>query len=224
MKKDAEQVGIWGCKGSGKTTRQKEMIEGRKRVIVLDPMDNFGGKGYRRVTSIPAMRAAIQAGWYNGFHLVIPTGHHEAQCLVFMRKLVPVLFLVQKPYYEGKRFMVGHEITLVIDEAHKFFPNRTMTPEQQEPLEDIIALGRHYGIEMLAASQRTANVWTDYRGNCDKQYFFAQGDHTDIASALKSIGTEHRAALMDLRAHEYLLKSRSAGSKVVKGRNIAKFR
>lgn len=211
-------IGCWGGRGSGKTTRQIELIEKRDRVIVLDPMKSFAGKGFRRVNSLRDLYKAMKAGWGSGFRLILSTPSSEAGCIEIMRKLSRDLFLIQKPYFD---FKDSRKITLVLDEAHKFFPNRRMTPEEQEPLEDIIALGRHYGIEMISASQRLAKVWTEYRGNCSQHYFFMQGDHSDFSAVLAIIGTEHKAALRGLNVHEYLHKSQGLGIK--KGRNQAKF-
>lgn len=218
MKKDAEVIGIWGCRGSGKTTRQIELMAGRDRVIVLDPIGSFKARGYKTVRSLPALYREIKAGWNSGFCLILRTPSAEADCLRVMRELSAALFLIQKPYYQGRD---RRKIAVVIDEAHKFFPNRKMTPAEQEPLENIIALGRHYGIEMIAASQRLAKVWTEYRGNCSQHYFFMQGDHTDFSAVLAIIGGGHRDALRSLKTHEYLHKGQ--GFNITRGRNAAKF-
>lgn len=219
MKKDAEVILCTGMRGSGKTTRQMELAKGRDRVIVLDPLNSFKAKGFVRVRNLTEMYRLIKKGWGGGFKIVLSTGASEEACIKIMQKLARDLFLIQKPYYQEKD---SRKITLMIDEAHKFFPNRRLTPEEQEPLENIICLGRHYGIEMIAATQRTAKMWTEYRGNCSQQYFFMQGDHTDFQAVLSTIGTEHRAALRELKPHEYLHKG--PGWNIVKGRNAAKFR
>lgn len=219
MKKDAEIIGIWGCRGSGKTTRQIELMEGRDRVIVLDPLNSFKAKGFTRVRSLNALYKAMRAGWSTGFKLILSTGSSEEQCLAVMRQLSIDLFTIQKFYYAEKD---SRKITLVLDEAHKFFPNRRMTPAEQEPLENIICLGRHYGIEMLAASQRLAKVWTEYRGNCSQHYFFMQGDHTDISAVLSIIGADRRDELRGLQTHEYMHKGQ--GWNITKGRNKARFK
>jgi DNA helicase HerA-like ATPase len=219
VNKDAEIILVTGGRGSGKTTRQIELTRGHDRVIVLDPIGSYKAQGFRTVRTLKEVYKAIKAGWHTGFKLILRTPSDEAGCIAVMKELAAALFIIQKPYYSGRD---KRKIMLVIDEAHKFFPNRRMAPIEQEPLENIIALGRHYGIEMIAASQRIAKVWTEYRGNCSQSYFFMQGDHTDFSAVLSIIGNEHREALRGLKVHEYLHKGQ--GLNVAKGRNAAKFR
>ncbi|PZO86539.1 MAG: hypothetical protein DI626_06280 [Micavibrio aeruginosavorus] len=216
--KDAEIIMISGGRGSGKTTRQIELIAVRDRVIVLDPTGSFTAKGYKHVRSLQAVYTEVKKGWKNGFKIVLATPSGEGACIELMQQLSRALFLIQTPYYQ---FKDKRKITLVLDEAHKFFPNRRLTPAEQEPLEDIIALGRHYGIEMIAATQRLAKMWTEYRGNASQSYFFMQGDHSDFGAVLATIGTAHKDALRSLKVHEYLYKGQ--GLSVTKGKNAAKF-
>lgn len=210
---------ISGGRGSGKTTRQIELVAERDRVVMLDPVGSFRAKGFTTVRSLRALYGEIKAGWNAGFRVIVRTPSSEAACVAVMQELSRALFAIQKPYYHGRD---RRKITLVLDEAHKFFPNRRMTPAEQEPLEDIIALGRHYGIEMIAATQRIAKMWTEYRGNAGQSYFFMQGDHSDYAAVLSIIGTEHREALRGLKVHEYLHKGQ--GLDIGKGRNKANFK
>lgn len=222
MKKDAGQIGVWGCRGSGKTTRQRELVEGRARIIVLDPMEQFRGFG-RRCTNLKTVLHEIAAGWESGFKVVIPTGFDKAKCLEFIRHFVPVLFAVQQPYADNRRGMSEREITLVIDEADLFFPNKSAEADVQAAIDNLCRRGRHYGIETIAASQRLAQVSTTFRGNCTEHYFFAQSDHTDIQAATSILGPDYKKPLMGLKAHDYLHKSMSAGIAVEKGRNRSKF-
>lgn len=216
--KDAELINIAGGRGSGKTTRLIELMKGRDRVIVLDPTASFKAPGFKRVASLKAVYAEIKKGWNTGFKIILSCPANEGGCIAIMQQMKRALFLIQQPYY---KFQDKRKITLVMDEGHKFFPNRKMTPAEQEPLEDIIALGRHYGIEMMLASQRLAKVWTEYRGNCSQHYFFMQGDKSDYNAVLSVIGNEHKAALQNLKVHEFLHKSQGMGIKP--GRNKAKF-
>ena len=213
MGKDAELINISGARGSGKTTRQIELIDGLDRVIVLDPIGTFKAAGFTKVGSLPSMYRKIKEGWHSGFRIYFHTPPSQIACTEIMKRLSRDLFKIQKPYYEDRD---DRKITLVIDEAHKFFPNRQMSPEDQEPLEDIIALGRHYGIEMIAATQRLAKLWTEYRGNSTQAYYFMQGSSADYNAVLSMIGNEHREALRELNVHDYL---HGRGMDVNKSRN-----
>lgn len=220
MQKDAEIIGIWGGRGSGKTTRQKEMIDGKRRIIVLDPMEDFKLYGAVYCKKPSAVYRAVRAGWTKGFKIVLRPGHSEERCTAALAELTKGLFAIQQPYKNNMGFMKNREITLCIDEAHKFFPNPPHG-EVKEPLNDLIALGRHYGIEMIGASQRLAKVWTEFRGNCSQHYFFRQGDFNDIQTAIKMIGPENKGQLKDLATHEYLHKGH--GMNITPGRNAARF-
>lgn len=224
MRKDAGQILISGCRGSGKTTRQRELIEGRARVIALDPMDSGFKRGFKRCTSKAQLIAGIKDGWASGFKLQVPTGIERSACLAFIAEFVPLLFAVQEPYNTARRDMTGKEITLVVDEADLFFPSDRQAPAVQAAIDNITRRGRHYGIETVAATQRLAQVSTTYRGNCTEHYFFAQADHTDIDAALKILGREQRKALTALKPHCYLHKSMTVGGSVTLGKNRMNFR
>lgn len=224
MKRDAGRIGIWGCSGSGKTTRQKELIETRRRVIALDPKTTTFTRGFRSCRSTADLFRAIKAGWHTGYKIQVPTGLEAKVCQAYLEQIVRGLFIVQDPYIRGQRGMVGKEITLVIDEADLFFPNKGAPEAVQAQIDNLTRRGREWGIEVIAASQRLAQVNTTFRGNCTEHYFFAQQDHTDIDAVLSNIGRQHRAALASLRVHEYLHKSMEIGGEIKKGRNRANFR
>lgn len=45
FKKDAKIIGVWGGRGSGKSTCVKEMTAKNNRVIVIDPIGDYEGAG-----------------------------------------------------------------------------------------------------------------------------------------------------------------------------------
>lgn len=223
MKKDAKLIGIWGGRGTGKTTRQKELMrgaDGRGRpwgLIALDPMNEFTGMS--RVGSVRDVAGIMKDHWYKGFAVSLSTGHRENDCLKALRELVPLLFAAQGPYRRGEKS--AKEITLIVDEAHKFFPNRKFSPGEGDAEQDLIALGRHYGIEVIGASQRLAKVSTEFRGNCAEHYFFRQSDYNDTAAAAQFVGSQNKDRLMALKPHHYL--HFSAGQ-IREGKNACNFR
>jgi len=219
MIKDAEIIGVWGARGSGKTTRLIELLKKRDRVIVLDPINGFKAKGYKTVKSFNSLYKEIKKGWNSGFKIILKTSSREHDCLAVMAELRKSLWLIQKPYSQEKD---KRKITLCIDEAHKFIPNYHLPQAQKEPIEDIISLGRHYGIEIFGASQRIAKVWTEFRDNCSQHYFLMPGSSNNIKAMLSEIGNEHKKDLMSLKPHQFLHKGE--GLKITKGKNPPKRR
>ena len=223
MKKDAEIIGLWGGRGSGKTTWMRENLEKKNRVIVLDPMDDIKLKGFKRVRSLQAVYKLIKQQWNTGFKIILVTGHSDAKCQGIMVELNRALFQIMQPYKQSKKGMAGKEITLAIDEAHKFIPNPPHG-DLIEPLNDLIALGRHYGVEIIGASQRIVKVWTEFRGNAMHHYFFRQGDHNDIDTISSMIGRQNKEKLLNLQTHHYLHLNKLQGLNVIQGKNKADFR
>lgn len=67
MIKDAKIIGIWGRRGSGKSTRAKMLIKGNNRLVVYDPILEYGKEGCQVVNSIKNMLIAIKkrlAKWF----------------------------------------------------------------------------------------------------------------------------------------------------------------
>lgn len=226
MKRDAGRIGIWGCSGSGKSTRQSEMVATRRRVIALDPKGTSFNRGFKVCTSLRGKGGVydtVKKNWHKGFKIKINTGLDGDVCLAIIQEIVPALFLIQQPYIQGAAGMEGKEISLVIDEADLFFPNRSAARGAQVQIDHLTRRGREYGIEVIAASQRLAQVATTFRGNCTEHYFLAQGDHNDLDAVLSMIGRKYDAELRGLRAHEYLHKSMEIGGEIRKGKNTSKF-
>lgn len=223
MNPNAGRILITGCSGSGKSTRQNEMAAERKRIIALDPKGTSFRKGYKSCRSLAAVYQAVKDGWHTGFKIQIPTGLEIDNCLSIITQLVPALFTIQQPYLERQRGMADKKISLFVDEADLFFPNKFAEAAVQTQIDHLTRRGREYGIEVVAATQRIAQVATTLRGNCTELYILAQVDHNDISAILKMIGRDQAAALRNLKAHEYLHKSMEIGGSIRKGKNTSSF-
>ena len=221
MTKQAEQLGFWGVKGSGKTSKMIELMSNTNRQIYLDSMGNTHIKGATRLKTLRGVLTHIKKNWHKGYKIVIdvPNGNRKQACMDFMHEFIKVMFRVQKPYYNSKKGIAGFEIDLVIDEAHKFFPLHGLKDEYYLFCEDLFTLGRHYGLNILGGSQRLAQVNTAFRGNCTQQFFFAQGDHNDIEAVRKSTGLK-ADDIRDIKQFEFLHKSRAFGAEIKKGKTV----
>lgn len=216
MIKDAKIIGIWGGRGSGKSTRAKSMTRDCRRVIVVDPLADWGGRGSGFVTvdSLPKLYKHLRDNWGRGFRVVYLIG--QGNPVAELAALSKALFVIQRPYKDGKD---ARKITLVVDEMSISVPNRQLIGDERQFL-NLCNLGRHWGVEIIGISQRMAQVHMDFRGNTSEDYYFRLGDAVDSGRALQRIGREHKAALASLKTHEYLFFA--SGQGVIKGKNNLK--
>lgn len=209
---EAGRIAIYGGSGSGKTTRARMMIATRPRVVVMDPHDEYGDAGFRRVTNMRGVVQALKAGWASGFRVTyVPPPHREDEAL---HRLSVLLRMVQAPREETRI------VTLVAEELNMCFPNHNL-PKELYGFGELCSRGRHYGIELIGISQRIAEINTRFRGNTGTAtYYFRPDDHRDITTACQRLGPRWREALATLKTHEYL---RLCEGVVTRGRNRPPF-
>lgn len=200
MKKDAKIIGVWGGRGSGKSTRIKELTAQNKRLIVLDPIGDYAQeKDFTTYRSLKALYQGIKKNWNKGFRavLLVPRGQNPRLTL---ERLADGLFIIQKPYYEGRD---TRKITLVVEEMSLCYPEKTLGANERNFME-LINLGRHSGIEIIGASQRIAEVKKNFVGNAAEHYFFRMGAAIDYSAATQLTGREYMDQFKNLQTHEYL--------------------
>ncbi len=208
MIKNAYRLGVWGASGSGKSYKLEQIIKADKldRLIVLDPMGDWKYKrGYKSYKSLPALYKAIKKNWNKKFKFVLDVEDKDNTPLPeILQRISKDLRVIQEPYNQNKD---NKELTLVIDEMADFFPNRTLSKEEQE-FSKLCRKGRHYGVNIIGASQRIAEVHPSFRGNLSRNYFFRQDEAIDINRCLQSLGTQYKSDLIGLADYEYLLKEK----------------
>jgi hypothetical protein len=194
---DAGRIGIWGRSGSGKSSYVKAILNGRKRVLVFDPLDEYKKEGFKAIRhgpanlnasplkrhtgGIDAVRQAILEN-YKDFRLAyIPTAGHEPATL---SGICRILIAAQIPFLEGKQ---KAQITLVIEEMNLSFRNpQGLT--QCPAFAEICSRGRHFGIEVIGLSQRLSEVSMRFRGNTTEAIVFAQSTPTDHDAGAAALG------------------------------------
>lgn len=203
---DAIMTGVYGRRGQGKSTRVKEIIRPRGRVLVFDPMNEYGLEGFRRV-DWQRLPAALSAG---SFRLAyVPKRGHARQALDAICK-----HMLER--WEGRRG--GPHITLVIEEMSISFPSEKL-PDELWGMAAMCEQGRHAGIDVIGTTQRPARVSTIFRGNCEQTYIFGLSDWNDVGAVANMIGPEWKNKLRELPQHEYLLYR---DAKVTTGKNLLK--
>lgn len=214
--KDAKIIGVWGGRGSGKSTRVKELVYKNSRLIVFDPIGDWTSeRGFVGCADMKSLLTALKRRWNSGFRLVL-TAPRGVDPRSLLERLAMVLFRVQEPYFNGKD---TRKITLVVEEMALSYPERTLGQNERSFME-LCNLGRHSGIEIIGISQRIAEVKKNFVGNCAEHFFFRMGAAVDVQTAGQFMGSEHKQSLKNLKDHEFLNFSRGI---VTKGRNRARF-
>lgn len=203
----APVIGIWGMRGSGKTTRARELARTRARVVAFDPLQEWATfPGFRTCTTLRELLAALKRSWRQFRLAYVPApGQLPAQ----LHGVAAVLWQAQAPY------PACPPLTLVVDELDQTYPAHKL-PAQLDGMTTLVLRGRHRGVEVLGISQRPALVSLSFRGNCALQYVLPLAAQQDRAAVLALIGREHAAQLAQLAPHEWL--EASPGT-VRRGRN-----
>jgi len=212
FQKDAEHIGIWGRTKSGKSTRAREIIKGKKRLIVFDGMDEYGELAPIKVETVAELRKAILNGWSSGFRIryCFDSEDDDVDPVAELENVAKCLKQVQKPY---KQFKDNRKITFLVEEMAECFPN---VRRDYSIFGSLCHRGRHYGIELVGVSQRLATVSTVFQGCTSEDYFFAPRAAVDVDAAVKLIGKEQRTALKNLTNHNYFVFK---GGDLKKGKN-----
>lgn len=212
MKKDAKIVGVWGGRGSGKSTRIKELTAKNDRLIVLDPIGDYAqGGNFTSYKTLRGLYQGIKRNWNKGFRAVLTVQRGDNPAAV-LEQLSDGLFTIQKPYYTGQD---SRKITLVVEEMALCYPEKTLAKGERNFM-DLINLGRHSGVEIIGASQRIAEVKKNFVGNAAEHYFFRMGAAVDYEAVARMTGREHMQTLKTLQTHEYLHFEQG---KISKGKN-----
>lgn len=199
FKKDAKIIGVWGGRGSGKSTCVKEMTAKNNRVIVIDPIGDYEGAGFVSYRTFRGLYNALKRQWQSGFRCVLDVSHSddpEGQLLMLSQDLLKI----QKPYFE---FQDNRKITLIVEEMSILSPNVTKGKNEKSFMK-LNNLGRHYGIEIIGVSQRPAEVSPTFRGNCAEHYFFRLSDQIDFSNVARIVGPKNVDKIRALKTHEYI--------------------
>ncbi len=199
---NAGRMGVWGASGSGKSSYVKRHIKARKRLVIFDPLEEYGPElRIRSVThsardSLDQVRQAMIDDW-QGFRVAyVPPSGKEPAALSALCKL---LMAAQQPFKDGKS-KAG--ITLVVEEMNMSFP--VSGGAQKCPgFADVCSRGRHYGIEVIGVSQRIAEVATRFRSNNDETVVLRQKGPRDLDAAANELGTT-KDVVARLKNLEYL--------------------
>lgn len=207
---NAGRIGVWGRSGSGKSSYVKDKLRGTRRVVVFDPLGEYGAEGFRvvehRRSGLDMVRMEMAANW-SGFRIAyVPPGGREAAALSGLSRL---LMAAQEPFRTTGR---GAKMSLVVEEMNLSFKVNGGA-DKAAGFAEICSRGRHYGIEVIGISQRIAEVSTRFRGNCTETVVFPQKGARDLNAAAAELGVD----VIEVRALQNLSYLHERGGTVTEG-------
>ena len=157
---------VYGETGSGKSTAAKALLRARRHVVAIDPMGEYGGKGWSVCTTRGGVARAIaeRIGQGRSLKVAYQCGGAYATEAAWVAAGV---WNLQRNWRHG-----GPIITLVMEEANAYYPAIGLQRPEARIFDEIVLRGRHRGIEILAVTQRPAGVSTQLRGNAGEIWAF----------------------------------------------------
>ena len=179
-----------------------------RRVIFFDPLGDFTD-GAKLFVNYDNLVKFLLSNWTTGFRISYrPEFGNEVAELDRLSKMLVLLQYGYGRVHWGK-------LTLVVDELDEGFPSGITQKNPKHGFAYLCKRGRHFGINLIGCSQRTAQVDVCFRGNLTGLYLFRHVDPIDTEKALQMLGREYAADFRNLNDREYIYKS-GALQKIVK--------
>ena len=202
MTKDASVTGVYGRRGSGKTTWLERELKPCRRLIAVTPIvDDFTGRTYQHVATMGELVTVLRHRWNGraGFRIVYRPEIEDDAMVERLHTLSKIVRKVQQPYAERRD---SRQITLAVDELNLAYPHSP--PRGLDAFTWSVLQGRHWGVNVYGATQRPTDVNPKFRGNCDRVICFPLADDRSIKAVTDVAGSRHKEALQALENHRYL--------------------
>lgn len=194
MEKQRDVVMICGKTGTGKSYHMRKMLEGRRRVIVFDTMNEYSLISWRSVTItdphdlIDYLRRSPAA-----FRIVYnPPNPYEIMRTESGRKINGFDLFCEICF-------CTHNVTIAIEELAEW----TKPQHCPDGLIKLARLGRHKGLSIFANSQRPREVSTTFRSQWNKLICFRLDEPADIDYIADRIGRAESETIKTLTGHKF---------------------
>lgn len=178
---------VCGIRGYGKTTLARQLVAGAPRLLAYDPFGEHDALALDYadlvdyldyVDSLERFRVGLREA-----------GHEEEFCAL---ALVIGRRLQQEP--------PGRQLVVLLEEA-----DLVARPGQEPPVfQDLVARGRHEGIELVAVSRRPAEVSRLITSQAEYFYVLRAQEPRDVTYLRGYIGEAAAAAAQQLPKFHYL--------------------
>lgn len=190
--KDAEAFAIYGRRKSGKSHLTKKLIKNHKRILVFDPMNEYGKlRGWKSVFSVDEMHEVACAKWNTGFKIAFNVDKNYQEEL---HRMSAVIWTMQKA--------ATRKILIVVEEMNLGYPPNVKDAYFGFP--KLVMQGRHRGVEIIGITQRPNAVNRNFRSNCAASYFFPLEDEEDIKIIQRKVGKENLSKYRNMRKHFHM--------------------
>ncbi|WP_422020176.1 zonular occludens toxin domain-containing protein [Pyruvatibacter mobilis] len=191
---------VVGSRGSGKSTKARELAKPYKMAIAIDPARDWQRtRGWKRANDLKQVIALIRRHWKAGARIsYTPPVGYEAEALNHVARIVTQ---AQAGFAEGR---LKRKFLIAVDEAAECYGNRHQEATAMAEFKRVINQGRHDGIDVIAITQRPADVATRLRTNADIWWAFRLGDQTAIKAVAEKIGRKEAAQLATMPPFTYL--------------------
>jgi len=192
-----ETLAFLGRKGRGKTYGAQRYFEllfhAGVQCVALDPVGNWWALRVGKNGKGPGLPVYVFGGPHGDVPILPDAGAYIARVIVEKRISV-ILDVSRFRKAERKRFMTAFAeeffhlkkdatspVHLFVEEAHKFVPQLVRDGEEQMlgAMEDIIRIGRNYGIGASLISQRSASVNKDVLSQVECLVAYQTGGRQD---------------------------------------------
>lgn len=212
MDRDLEVISIFGQRGSGKTTKAKELLasKARKRVIIYDIKGEYP---YQKIQGMAKLAAFLKKNFTGTFKIsYVPDAREVSEQIAELSRLCYALVDAQRQEVEKGR---GKNLTILVEEMSMCAPNQKY-PAGQGGFQYAVNVARDWGVEIIGVSQRPAQVNTDYRGNASLCFYFGLADALDVGAVASKLGKEKAEELRSFKPHDFYEFHRGA---IKKGKN-----
>lgn len=174
-----EVTAVYGGRGSGKTTKAKQLVidNAPAQVVWIDPT-------LQADTSPAEFRAAIERG-----DKMIQVGATHPDAAIGALLTAYGLSTKTRPLY------------VVCDEAATYL--KTPRPS----LSRVFNMGRHAGMGVLLITQRPSGIHPDFRGQAARTFWGRLTDHNDIALASQALGKEQGQSRAAAQVGDFIEKA-----------------
>lgn len=194
---DPERYLVCGASGTGKSTYVKAHFISRPRVVVIDPKADYrhepgfvkidlGEPGWQKL-----FLGAIKAGWHTGYKIALIVGRGTEKRAAF-NEVCDIALKVQHDYHMRK---TDQWLTLIWEECSMLWPGGNMSSKEFCNAEELARLGRDYGIELVAVTQKPATVNSDIRANSSVKVLFRIGDQESYRAVSGMLSREASRAI-----------------------------